>query len=152
LAPWSDLLYACDGAWWDRYEGVPDFAGIRVTQDARARDRWGCLYVPSVDEPGLSLDPSVIHQGGNSGYQALNLAVLLGARRILLLGFDMGGEHWHPRHPYGLNNPSEGNFARWLRAFETGLPDLERAGVEVINATPGSALNCFPKANLEVLL
>lgn len=103
--------------------------------------------MPSVPEPGLSLDPLRIHQGGNSGYQALNLAVLLGCARVLLVGYDMKGDHWHP--PHEAVNPGECEFARWRVNFETTIPDLERAGVEVLNCTPGSALECFPRANLE---
>lgn len=116
----------------------------------------GVLRVPSVDEPGLSLDPLRIHQGGNSGFQALNLAVLLGARRVLLLGFDLGRRggrrHWHGDHPGDLNNPDETNFAWWRTAFAGAVPDLARAGVAVVNCTPGSALDCFPMAPLEAAL
>ena len=50
---------------------------------------WGINQLKSVAQPGLSRTQGVIHQGKNSGYQALNLAYLLGAKRILLLGYDM---------------------------------------------------------------
>lgn len=139
------MLYACDYKWWDHYR--PAFGGLKVTQDQRAADEFGLLRVPSVDEPGLSLSPLRIHQGGNSGYQALNLAVLLGAERVILLGYDMHGGHWHGRHGGGLNNPEPGNFARWIAAFRT-----VRAPVPIINCTPGSALDAFPVANLEDVL
>lgn len=102
---------------------------------------------------GLSFDPKVLHTGGNSGYQAINLAVLLGAKKILLLGYDMskpnGRSHWHGDHPEGMNNPEDGHFKRWKEAFATILPDLEKAGVEVVNCTDGSELNCFRRASLE---
>lgn len=103
--------------------------------------------------PGLSFTQGIVHSGGNSGYQAVNLAVLAGAPRLLLLGYDMGSrdgrKHWHEDHPPGLNNPRETTFQQWRDAFTTAVPDLERAGVEVINCTPGSALMCFPIARLE---
>lgn len=147
LAPWADLLYGCDRKWWEKER--PEFSGLKVSQDPVE----GVLKVPSEDAPGLSLDPVRIHQGANSGYQALNLAVLLGAARVVLLGYDMrvvGGErHWHGDHPPGLNNPDASNFARWASEFARAVPDLARAGVEVINCTQGSALRCFPMADLE---
>lgn len=148
LAPWADALYACDDAWW-RTER-PEFRGHRFTQDKKAADV--AVYIPSVDKLGLSLVPDCIHQGANSGYQALNLAVLLGAKRIILLGFDMSGGHWHGRHPSPLNNPSESNFGRWRKNFETTLTDLDRAGVSVINASRESALDCFPRQSLESVI
>jgi|TARA_Y100000310_G_scaffold335800_2_gene418738 hypothetical protein len=153
LAPWADLLYACDFNWWQEYKNPRDgglswvdFEGLLVSQDARAVD---ALRVPSEDKPGLSLDPLRIHQGANGGYQALNLAVLLGASRVLLLGFDMKGAHFHQDHPSGLNNPDQQHYARWMENYQTTLPDLKRAGVEVINCTWGSALKCYPKKRLK---
>lgn len=116
----------------------------------------GVHIVPSVNEPGLSMNPHVIHQGANSGYQAINLAVLMGAKRIALLGFDMkassGDVHWHGKHPNGLNNPTDLQFQMWLDAFRTMPPDLEKIGVEVINCTPDTALDCFPLRGLESVL
>jgi hypothetical protein len=150
IAPWADLLYACDGAWWRQYVDAKDFAGLKVTQDPSVE---GILRVPSEDGEGLSLDPLRIHQGGNSGYQAINLAVLLGVREIILLGFDLHApgrrRHWHPDHPIGMNNPDTSNFEGWLKRFDELPPDLERAGVRVINCSPGSALKVFPSSALE---
>ena len=106
-------------------------------------------------DPGLSSDPTLLHTGGNSGYQAVNLAVLLGAKRILLLGYDMkhgpnGEKHWHEDH--SANNPPPAQLADWVKIYATMLPDLEKAGVVVVNCTPESALDCFPKAKLEEVL
>ena len=108
------------------------------------------------DEPGLSMDPELLHTGSNSGFQVLNLAVLLGASRVLLLGYDMRitGErtHWHGDHPAGMTNPRPGTLAGWVTAFAGAVADLERLGVSCINCTPGSALTCFPMARLEDVL
>ncbi|MEC9346072.1 MAG: hypothetical protein VYB54_07580 [Pseudomonadota bacterium] len=137
------------------HDGVPDFTGLKLTQDARTAARWPAIrYVRSEDQPGLSLNPTLIHRGQNSGYQLLNAAVHLGARRIILLGFDMrlgpnGEVHWHGLHGGDLDNPrSPSTTARWVRQFAATVPDLARAGVEVLNATPGSAIDCFPRVGL----
>ncbi len=104
---------------------------------------------------GLSFDPRKLHCGGNSGYQAVNLAVLMGATRIALLGYDMrfgpnGEKHWHADHRD--RNPEENRLAIWARAFETMDLDLKRAGVAVVNCTPGSAIACFPHADINDVL
>lgn len=159
-APWADLLYACDAPWWLEHKGAPDFAGLKVTQDAQAAKRWGLKRVPVEHADGLSLEPRRIHCGaelGNGGYQALNLAVLMGARRILLLAYDMqpganGELHHHGDHPPGLNNPDAGMMAVWAANFETTLPDLKRAGVEVINCSRATALTCFPRMPIDEAL
>ena len=146
----ADLLYACDARWWHVYR--PQFRGLRVSQD----EVPGVLHVPSRDRPGISLDSGYIHQGGNGGFQAMNLAVLMGAARILLLGFDMrsvdGRKHCHDDHGPGLVNPQESTFASWREAFRRAVPQLRDAGVTALNCTPGSALKCFPLARLEAAL
>ena len=126
-----------------------------MTQDVKV-NRSDVMRVPSVDRPGLSLDPMRIHQGGNGGYQALNLAVLMGATKVILLGYDMHAtaesKHFHPDHPLGLNNPYPGLFEKWIQNFRTTLDDLKKASVTVVNCTPDSALDCFPRVPLEDVL
>lgn len=119
--------------------------------DAAAR-KYGLQYFRGLPHDGLSREWGVLHQGCNSGYQALNLAVLLGAKRIMLLGFDMRivdeRRHFFGDHPKGMNVQS--NYAQWITKFKTIPPDL--TGVEVFNCTKGSALKCFPYKPLKKLL
>lgn len=153
--PWADVLYGADAAWWRKAQGGAGFEGLKV---ALQENEFRAVKVLHHDHaPGLSFDPGTLHTGSNSGYQAINLAVLLGAKRIVLAGYDMkpapdGKLHWHGSHrpEDGLRNPEPSrSFANWIAAFETMMPDLAKAGVDVINATPGSALTCFPMAELE---
>lgn len=115
------------------------------TQDPVAAKRYGLEWVQSVDAPGISLDPTRIHQGGNSAFQAMNLAVLWGASRIEIYGLDLqrvgGKQHWFGDHPVGLRRDLD--FARCIRAFEEAAPQLRELGVVVVNRTPGSAVKCF---------
>ena len=84
--------------------------------------------------------------GGNSGYQAVNLAYLLGAKTILLLGLDMYGTHYFGPHPSGLVNGSP--FDAFIKCFET----IDRRQVEIINCSRRSALTCFPSVPIEYVL
>jgi hypothetical protein len=93
----------------------------------------------------------VIADGGNSGFQALNIALQFGLRPIILVGFDMrldAGLHWHGPHPPGLNNPSDKNLVHWRRCFETAAGQLQGFRVPVINASLQSTLQGFPKVPL----
>jgi hypothetical protein len=153
-APWADVLYACDETWWRAYheEARGSFLGELWTQDEQARRYRGVSVVPSRDAPGLSPIPGVVHQGGNSGYQAIGLAVQAGARRIALLGYDYHGPHWHGAHPAGLTNPSDDLMARWVGRMVPLADDCARVGVDVVNCTPASALRCFRTASLDDVL
>lgn len=156
LAPWADVLYACDGLWWDQYieEVRESFKGQLWTLDAEAKRKHGVNRIESRPAPGLGKQKGVIHQGQNSGYQAINLAYQARAKRIILLGFDMKSQgkkkHWHGDHPGRLNHPLP--YATWIKAFEKLAADLKAEKVEVLNATPGSALTCFPQVSLDECL
>jgi hypothetical protein len=150
------VLYACDATWWLAYfpEVSTTFRGEKWTVAARARDQFGIHWIYGQDKPGLSHDPTFIHTGKNSGYQAISLAFNFGAARILLLGFDYqrsgGKTHWHGDHPRGLGNG--GNYANWVNAMNRLARDLSLAGVNVINCSRKTALQCFTKKPIEECL
>jgi hypothetical protein len=123
--------------------------GTRGREALPAVDR--AIYLLDHEGP-LSLAAAKIHAGGTSGYAALNLAVLKGARRIVLLGFDyglIGGRH-HYHDAYSWHHPAnDQSWHAWAKRFDRAAPVLSRMGVEVINASPASAIECFPKMSIE---
>lgn len=152
LLPFADVTYACDLAWWDVHR-LNLLAGEKWTShsmspknDKRAvADQWGLQVIEGRDAPGFSRDPAVIHYGNNSGYQAVNLAILFGADPIVLVGFDMreveGKSHFFGRHKAPLRDHAQ--FGIWCSKFAKAAEKLGPAP-RIINATPGSALTCFP--------
>lgn len=154
LAPFADVLYSADAAWWRQYgDRHASFAGRRVALAYR-RLPEGVEGLRHRNEPGLGLD--VIHTGNNSGYQAINFAYLEGARTIVLLGYDMqhtgGRRHWHPDHPAPLGNFSPGMPELCARKFPPLAADLKARGVRVINASRETALTCFERIPLPDVL
>jgi len=159
LMPWADALYACDAAWWTLYDGT-DFVGDKwSSHHPNGNDkvdiakRYGLQLVLGKTEKRFSVDPACIHYGGNSGFQAVNLAILLGARRIVLVGFDMhaagGKPHFFGEHPPRLRRST--NYERFVPAFAEAAKAMP-TGVTIINSTPGSALRCFPMMPLDAAL
>jgi hypothetical protein len=151
LAPDADVLYAADTKWWGWHKGCvsahsvgsvkyPAFTGR--LKYCMGRTQW----YPSVQilrrgpMTGLTLDPGKAALGHNGVYQSINVAVHLGASRVLLIGVDMRGGHFFGRHPDNSNPP----FSICLQRFATLVEPLKAAGVEVLNCTPKSALTVFP--------
>ena len=97
--------------------------------------------------PGFSTTPGLIHQGQNSGYQALNLAVLWGAAKVLLLGYDMTLQglrvHFVGNHA-GLPNPDKDLLGKFADNFDTIETDCD-----IVNCTEGSAVRRFRFGRLE---
>lgn len=153
LAPFADVLYACDGAWWNKYydEASVIFRQSQMwTQDEPASRKFGLRYIKSASGHGLSRKPGLIHQGMNSAYQAINLAFLLGAREFVLLGVDCKGTHWHGDHPAPLNRTLP--HRQWIDRFRVLARDLEAEGARVVNCSPGTALGAFRLGTLETEL
>ena len=128
-----------------------DFAGLKIGADVRDKaERWAVRQVRIErrrDEISVHRF-GTIGYGGNSGFQAINLAVQFGIKRIILVGFDMNAErgiHWHGEHGGRLRNPSHKSLARWRGVIDGQVERLRMMGVDVINAAPDSALKAFPK-------
>jgi hypothetical protein len=148
LAPWADMLYAADAAWWERHKAAAaQFSGAKVTCSDVSMP--GVLRLRNTGKVGFDEDRSCVRTGGNGGYQAIHIAVHAGAARILLFGYDMRGGHWHGRHPEPLRNAGESIYGRWIPQYQVLAPILRARGVEVLNCTPGSALRVWPIVRLE---
>ena len=159
LAPWADVVYGCDRAWWRNRQGLHEFTGLKISQAAELTASYPDIRIVKVDNTKDKIlldDTKVVGSGGNSGFQALNLAVQFGADRILLIGFDMharSGVHWYGRNNgQGRSNPSEHNFKRWRAAFEGSADMLKERGVDVVNASLISELTCFRVAKVDVAM
>lgn len=154
--PTADVLYAVDQSWWDLY--LPSvrarFQGECWTGSRLVAHQAGIHFIKVRGTPGLSKEPGTVSSGGNSGYQAIGLAVHFGARELVLVGYDMqrtyGMKHWHGDHPPPLAQeiPVEG----WRRSFDSLAVDLTAAGVRVTNCTRETALECFPRGELQQCL
>ena len=151
----ADILVAADHAWWGVHQGAPDFLGVKVTVDLQGAVDCNMSKFPDVryltvtGASGFDPTPGCVRTGSNSAYQALHLAMSLGASKVLLFGLDLHGTHWHEDHPEPLRNLSDRPYFEKLAArFATIVPYCESLGVTVKNCTPGSSLHCFASSEL----
>lgn len=81
--------------------------------------------------------------GTNSGFGALNLAMLLGAKEIYLIGFDFYGGRWHAGYP----EPSDAGNAFHLQCYQENEAEfkewMKKTGNKIIQLNPESKLNFF---------
>ena len=172
LMPWAEVLYACDAGWWQYHRGCPDFAGERWTSHSvlpnndksKIADRFGLHVVAGAMKTGFSTKPSLLHYGRNSGFQAVNLALLMGGDPVVMIGFDMKDKvipataddpvvrrasHFFGDHPKEIRKRTP--FSRFIEAFDEAARGLA-PGTRIYNATPGSALRCFQMVDLATFL
>lgn len=102
------------------------------------------------DGAGLCERPNGLRTGSNSGYQVINLAVLAGAVKVLLVAYDMHfngrRSHSHNGHPVKHTDDS---YRRYAKRFNSMPPQLNKLGVSVVNCTHGSAITAFPFSTIE---
>src|SRR5690606_35193402 len=105
---------------------------------------------------------------GNTGSLAINLALILGAKRVFLLGFDMklaprdeatnrhGREHglrhegranWHDVRYEAAQRDAYPRFMSQMVHIARSLPEVF-PGCEIVNVTDDSNLNLFPKVSI----
>ena len=154
----ADVVYGCDNRWWaHNAEDLPKRPERWSTHDQETNDKLAaaekydinCIRGGSGNQ--FNLDGTKIHYGSNSGFQAINLAILFGAFEIALVGFDMrkvnGRSHYFGEHPNGWGG---GDYAQFIRDFNVAagkMPD----SIRITNHTTGSALQCFPMQSLDDL-
>ncbi len=163
-APWAKVWYFTDGHIYEKYrDEVASWPGEVVCmsklakqelnkQVKRVRGEGDPTSAGQLEFPHLGHHS--IRQGRSSGHTAVSLAIALGASQIILLGFDMrfveGREHHHSEY----QGPRD--VALYEREFVPGFDGWNAAalmaGVEILNATPLSAVHEFPMVSLEEVL
>lgn len=162
LAPWAPVWFFTDTRFFEQFRpeiaAYVDRGGLGVTLSPAAVAAIPALRRPETERcDGFPRWPR-IRQGRCSGGTGVALAVGLGGVRIVLLGFDMrvvgGREHCHDAYagqlgPYGKPRDLEIYAKEFAPGFAGWHADARAVGVEIVNATPGSALAEFPMVDLE---
>lgn len=153
--PFADVLYACDEEWWAIHHA--DTNGVEAwTTSQDAAFKYGLNHIPGdhADHARRYFDASGhgIIYGGNSGFQAINLAYVHGVRDAVLLGFDMGydageAKHFFGDHPAAIEKPSP--YPAWIKHFNMAAGEIAAAGMTVRNASRRTRLECFKRVALE---
>lgn len=172
LCPWADVLFWADMRWiqWNsariglhtgeyRYtcqkhllETIPRARYIEWR--ARLADRSGDVVWNAFATEKNCLG------GFDSGSRCINLAWHTGASRVVLLGFDMRDYpedewrkgNWHGKHALPPLPGQRKN--KFIPAHDRMAAEIKRLELdfEVLNATPDTALTCWPAVKLESVL
>lgn len=132
--------------------GLADYKGIVVTNSNDLQNS-DVPWLWTLPRQGVGLHHNALGWNTNTGASAINLALLLGAKHIYLLGFDMklssdGKNNWHTK---GLDKPNPNICKRMENAFKHVYRDWRKkfSSVGITNVTDSSALDGFPKIGVE---
>lgn len=153
--PDCDVIYWTDSRFYNWYK--------------KEIDAMSCLkYTPSPHPINLADDVTLLRNAGgrtidlttdkitagnNSGFGALNLALKMGAKKIYLLGFDMGykGGKTHFHDGYPVTSIRESIYKGMLKYFEDN-ESLIKSVAKVYNTNRSSNLKCFDFCTIEEAL
>lgn len=167
LCPWADVFYSGAREWWTP-ESVAmrdrlGFAGLSIRLAWNEGTGWnqmrkgvtpaGVIVVGNTGDDGLETRPDAVRTYKNSGGAAINVAVHLGASKIVLLGYDMqvdkaGRHHFCDAGPIRHHSP----YVNFRSLLATMVNPLRALGVEVVNCSRTTALTCFTRKPLEDVL
>lgn len=139
MAPFCNYIYAGDRKWW----------ATHIEEITCQAERWTCSK-KAANDYGLNYH----YAGGpfNSGMRAIQWATVSGFKKVALLGFDCSiknGIHWHGPHKGRLlRNPNSQKVKKWHDQFERAAMQADQKGVDVINCSRETELNCFPRVPL----
>lgn len=153
VAPWSSFLYFRDGDWWYRDghdEAVAElYGGTVVTTHQGLLDHpWVKCLGHGPQRTGLNPNPEALVRGNHAGHEAIDLAVHLGAARIVLLGYDMTREHGDNFHNSHKRTVDEQTYSMKFKPnIEDAAAHLAAKGIAVVNVSRISKLECFPRVD-----
>ncbi len=110
-------------------------------------------WIWTLERQAKGLSKTKLGWNKNTGANAINLALILGAKKVYLLGFDcklseQGKPNWHD---HLLSPPNAKVYKRFNQAFKTLASWMPRRfpDREIINITDDSGLDVFPKVSCD---
>ena len=148
----TDTMFSLDWKFgFESHEEILEYPGevyFAVMSKHETKYNPKITYLKSNREGSMSTDPKMII-GLNSGYGALNIAILKGAKKINLLGFDMQlGAKKHFHGGYKWDGSKGASYNAWARRFKTAKAKIEELEIDVTNyvGPQGSGLHYYFKS------
>lgn len=150
LFPEAYLAHHTDWCWWEwNKDQFHLFKGKYCSTTGIGANRNDYpkpfIWLKKEGDSGFSGNFPMI-RGNNAGYQLMNIAFILGASQIILLGYDLkhgknNETQWHKEH---LRDTATNLWTeRMLPEFNAIARPLAKKGIKVYNANLDSAIRCF---------
>lgn len=152
--PRAEYWLSCDPPTieWIRPDMLPHGCQVVATKTAAEVPGAWCVPVAAVPDQcvfafrGFDWDGAL--PGIDSGFAAINLAAVLGARRIAVVGLDGGGQgpadYWHPRPAiHAIRIPDDGRPSHL--AAPLAAEQCRERGIEVRLGSPDSRVTAWPR-------
>jgi hypothetical protein len=151
-----DAVFAADRQWWkehyDKVETNCKKAKLYTLEGHNPyKDRL--ISIKHTKQVDLHDNVTAFH-GSNSGQIAIHLAILLGFKDIILIGYDFkksddGKVHFFGDHPQHLKNAT--NIEQWLHNIDIFMSNHGHKA-NIVNCSNDTSINSIRRSNLEIAL
>lgn len=154
LGTWVDMMFFGDASFFKKNkQEILAWQNLRITCATFDKVVGIKRVKRSKQKYGITGIRDEVCWNANSGAAAINVAVHLGVKRIILLGFDMQSvenqTHWHQYYaPKDLKKMKD-TYKKHLAGFPEIARYCKSKNIEVLNASPNSALQVFTKVQLK---
>ena len=153
--PFAQVLYFSDKSFYEKfYEIINSYSGYKFSISKIEND--AVIKLNSTGKSGLDTNYNCIRNGNNSGYAAINLAYHMGARKIILLGYDGGylnkKTHFHSDYKnecYSCIDYQKVYNDFFIPYFNLLPSILKKLNIEIYNASINSKIEYFKKIKLD---
>jgi len=166
IGNWIDMVFFGDNKFYlQSRQDIAKFPGLKVTchtnfKNTNHNEKIKYLQKDKSKPKGITEHRGKVSWNANSGAAAISVAANAGAKRIILVGFDMtldegNNQHWHKFYQVKGSKPRDEKklpFNRHLSGFEQIAKDAKKKGIEIINASPSSKITQFKKVSVKELI
>ncbi len=157
--PSCSIWFAGDArCYWELKKQIDRFSGLKIslniyTDNSKSLEDIPEIHIVDIEKgKGLSsiLNRTYLYYNGSSGGSAIDLAAKLGAKRIILYGYDM--RYSHIPTVYISHRSQQKIIDGWksnLSIWRNIASDCNMRKIELVNCTPNSELPVITKGNLE---
>lgn len=165
VAPFAQYGFFGDNRWHEEHKARPDFIAFRDSAEiVTVSEPSEGVYLrkleritPTSNANGISVNRKSLSSQWTSFQGAINLAAMLGAGRIVLLGMDgkrsaAGVSHHHKPHKWPVKGAANETWDRQKTQLCFAVAPLKAMGIETFNTNPDSAFDYWPYRPLEDFL
>lgn len=155
LGKWVNVCWFGDRHWYEwNQDRLKEYPGVLSTCHPEFRGQEGILYFERGKWTGIETDSQCVAWNRCSGGSAINFAYHLGAKKIILIAFDMerdseGQNNWHNEHKAKIDFDIYNPYPGFLKAFRQIAVEAAPLQLKIIDTSLEGKLNCFPKVKLE---
>lgn len=150
-----DVCWFGDSRWYEwNLDKLKDYKGIVATCHPDFKEHESIWGFKRRKWMGLETEQGYVAWNRCSGGSAINFAYHCGAKKIVLIAFDMKrGEqkenNWHNEHKVVFDFDTYDPYPGFIKAFNKIAEEATFLGLEIMDTSIDGTLTCFPKMELE---